>query len=134
MVCLLLPKSIRPSNIWKKRGKPFWKDASNKVSWRNDAGSRQPLEHPGRKVGHPEGSYVSDLAERKKAIILCWRCQPRFDYKRAHYYKDERFPYVVGRCDGCREFMNHQAKLYIHESFLGEPGGRTKSGQCWTPM
>lgn len=134
MTKLFLPSSIRPSGIWKKRGKPFWDDAKAKFSWRSDASERQPVEHAGAKYGQPKGSWIDDLAALKKAIILCWRCQPKFDHKRAKYYKDGRFPYVIGRCDGCRRWMNHETKLYIHESFLGEPDGRLKAGQSWTPM
>lgn len=132
MVSLLLPAAIRPSNIWKKRGRPFWNDMEKKASWRTPAS--QPIEHAGKKYGKPVSGWIDDLASLRKAIILCWRCQPKFDHKRAHYYKDGRFPHVIGKCDGCREHMNHQTKLYIHESFLGEPGGRTKAGQCWTPL
>lgn len=132
MTSLLLPSSIRPSAVWKKRGQSFWNDVRQKASWNKP--EAQPREHPGKKNGLPTGGWIDDLSALRKAIILCWRCQPKFDHKRANYYKDERFPHVVGKCDGCREYMNHQTKLYIHESFLGEPGGRTKAGQSWTPL
>lgn len=125
---LYLPPGIKPSGMWKKRGEKFRK----KASWNKPAA--QPREHAGRKYGKPEGGYVTDLASLKKAIILCWRCQPKFDHKRYHYYKDERFPHVVGKCDGCRQIFNHSTRLYIHESYLSDSGGRTRSGQCWTPM
>ena len=136
MTSLILPKSIRPSSIWKKRRKSqsFWQDAKEKFSWRQDASNRQPQEHPGRKYGKPVGGWIDDLVARRKALILCWRCQPKFDHKRADYYRDERFPTVIGRCDGCRTWMNHEAKLYIHNSFLGDPNGHLRPGQCWTPM
>lgn len=128
MANLLLPKGYKPSALWKKRAPKFRK----KASWNKPA--QQPQEHPGRKYGMPEGGYVTDLAALRKTIILCWRCQPKFDHKRHNYYKDEKFPHVVGKCDGCRQVMNHSTKLYIHESYLSDPGGRTRSGQCWTPM
>jgi len=115
---LYLPKGVKPSSKWTKRPKP----------------AVQPVEHPGKKPGAVTGSWIHDLVALRKAIILCWRCQPKFDHKRARYYKDERFPHVIGRCDGCKEHMNHSTKLYIHESFLGGPGGQTKSGQVWTPL
>lgn len=132
MTSIILPSTIKPSSIWKKRGQAFWQDVKEKASWITP--KQKPREHPGRKFGAVTGGWVADLVARRKAIILCWRCQPKFDHKRANYYKDGRFPYVIGRCDGCRENMNHQTKLYIHESFLGEPGGRTMAGQSWTPM
>lgn len=134
MTKLFLPSSIRPSAIWKKRAKPFWDDAKAKFSWREDAPQCQLMEHPGAKYGQPKGSWIDDLTSRRKMLLLCWRCQPKFDHKKAHYYKDGRFPYAVGECDGCRTWMNHEAKLYIHESFLGEPSGLLRAGQCWTPM
>ena len=74
---------------------------------------------------------MNDLAELQKAIILCFGCAHNFDHKRSHYYKDRKFPWVVGRCDGCRVF-SPQAHLYIHESLLTGYKGRTRSGQVWT--
>ncbi len=133
MTALHLPKGIKPSPLWTKRPQASRQAIQKAVAWRPDT-VEQPREHPGKRIGKPVGSWIDDLAALRKAIILCWRCQPKFDHKKAHYYKDERFPHVVGKCDGCKEYMNHQTKLYIHESFLGEPGGNTKAGQCWTPL
>ncbi|KPK68175.1 hypothetical protein AMJ82_08925 [candidate division TA06 bacterium SM23_40] len=133
---LILPSTIKPSPNWRKRAGQFAMRLSKngRSVWRQTKPKNAPREHPGRRIGKPEGTYIMDLVALRKAILLCWRCQPRFNHKRANYYKDERFPYVVGRCDGCRRFMSHQAKLYIHESFLGDPGGRLRAGQCWTPL
>lgn len=92
----------------------------------------QLRESPGRKVGATEGGWISDLVETCKAIVLCWACKPKFDHKVNHYYKDEKFPYCQGVCDGCRKYAV-QGQLYVHESFLTGPGGKTTSGQTWTP-
>jgi hypothetical protein len=46
---------------------------------------------------------------------------------------DRKFPYVLGTCAGCRSIA-YQGRLYIHESSLTGPGGRTRSGQIWTPV
>jgi len=131
---IILPSTIKPSGLWKKRGEAFRLKLARKQIWNPNGRIPKLHEHPGRQIGKPAGTYVLDLVERRKAIILCWRCQPHFNHKRANYYKDMRFSHVVGRCDGCREYMNHQTKLYIHESFLGEPGGQTWAGQVWTPL
>lgn len=109
------------------------KRARRKVR-RNGVARTKLVEDPGRKVGKPEGSHIYDLVALRKAIVLCHiRCRARFDHKKADYYMDRRFPYVTGRCDGCRQIAI-QAALYIHSSFLGDPGGRLRPGQCWTPL
>ena len=76
----------------------------------------------GRTIGKPAGSYIADLVELKKAIVLCNACVNKFDAKRNHYFR-ERAMYVQGNCDACRRF-SPQANLCVHESLLG---------QTWTP-
>ena len=92
------------------------------------------VEHPGRKSGQLAGTWVSDLAERRKAIVLCETpCQSRFYYKRAQYYKDERYgSRATARCDGCREYTT-RGRLYLPEERLTEPSGMSRPGQCWSP-
>jgi hypothetical protein len=93
-----------------------------------------PAEHPGRSVGKPAGSWIDELVCNQTAIVLCdLRCKSKFDHGAADYYMDRRFPYVSGKCDGCRETMI-QCRLYIHNSFLSEPNGRIRSGQVWRPL
>jgi hypothetical protein len=89
-------------------------------------------EHPGRKFGATAASWISDLSELRKTIILCWSCQSKFYHSRHNYYKDRKFAFVMGDCDGCRDFA-HQGAVYIHESLLAEYGGKTRAGQVWTP-
>jgi len=79
-----------------------------------------------------EATWVDRMASRRNAILLCGNCQPKFDPKRHNYYRDRKFTHVQGKCDGCQGY-SLQAALYIHESFLADPGGRTRKGQCWTP-
>ena len=134
---LILPSTIRPSSNWKKRAGQFAMRLSKnrrQSVWREDAARVGPREAPGRKMGKPHGTHILDLVALEKVILLCWKHQPCFDHKRANYYKDRRFPHIVGKCDACKNFMSNETKLYIHESFLGEPGGRTKPGQVWTPL
>ncbi len=132
MTTLLLPAGFKPSNIWKSMGHKFRVKLAAQSAWR--VPKSPPKEHPGKKFGQVEGAWIDDLVSTKKVIILCWKCQNKFDHKRSHYYKDRRFPHVVAKCDGCRTFMNSETKLYIHESFLGDPDGNSKAGHSWTPM
>lgn len=108
---------------------------TGRLRWRSIRRRRRsvPREAPGRPVGHPEGSWIADLVALRKAIILCRTCDHRFDPDRHHYYKDRKFPFVQGRCDGCRQFA-YQGRLHIHESALADPGGKLRSGQVWTPV
>lgn len=51
------------------------------------------------------GSYISDLAELKKAINLCKTCQPKFNVAGSGYYKYREvtgFDHCNARCDDCR--------------------------------
>lgn len=74
----------------------------------------QRVEHPGRKVGKPHGTWVTDLAELCKTVILCDCCSHKFDRKKYRYYKQREFPFVLGKCDACKNFG--RAQLFIHES------------------
>ncbi len=69
---------------------------------------------PGRKVGTTHGSWISDLVELMKSIILCDRCSHKFDHKTYRYYKQREFPFVLGRCDACKNFGRSQ--FYLHWS------------------
>ena len=101
---------------------PVWKDT----------GQMPLVEAPGRALGKPHGSYIDDLVQLRKVVLLCWKCMPRFYYKRAHYYKDEVFPRYCGSCDACREHTE-QGKAFFPEERLAEPGGRLRPGQVLTP-
>jgi hypothetical protein len=71
----------------------------------------------GRKRGQPHGTYVTDLAELKKAIALCWKCKYRWNPTKYGYRLEENIPTVISKCDGCREKVD-TAWLYIHEEIL----------------
>jgi hypothetical protein len=89
--------------------------------------------HFGRTIGKPHGTWVTDSAELRKAIVLCRDCKSKFNYRRYQYYLDRRFPYCQGRCDACKQH-DTQAALFIHESLLTGPGGyETRHGQSWVP-
>lgn len=101
---------------------PVWKDT----------GEMPLVEAPGRRFGKPHGSYIDDLVALRKVVLLCWKCVPRFYYKRTGYYKDEVFPRYCGSCDACREHTE-QGKAFYPEECLSEPGGRLRPGQVLTP-
>ena len=76
--------------------------------------------HPGRKIGTVKGSYISDLAELMKTIVLCYRCSHKFDHKKYRYYQQREFPFVLGQCDACKDFG--KGHLYLHQS---------EAQKCW---
>lgn len=122
------------ATMLKRRKSPAHKRYYGKV-WnrRGEQLAYDPIaQHPGRKYGNTVSSWISDLVELRKCIVLCWRCKPKFYYKRAKYYRDEVFPYASGNCDGCRKTVV-QGQLYLPEENLTDPGGMQRPGQCWTP-
>ncbi len=87
------------------------------------------LKHPGRPVMNPHGSWVTDKAARRKGLLLCSQCSPKFDPKPYNYYRTREF-LVHGPCDACKKYApTNSATFFIHESFLGK-----NHGQCWTPQ
>lgn len=91
------------------------------------------VEAPGRKVGRTAGGYIDDLCQLRKSIVLCDVCQSRFYYRRAHYYRDERYgACVLSNCDGCREYTA-RGRLYLPEERLVDASGMARPGQVWRP-
>ncbi len=114
----------------KRRRSPAQKRYYGKV-WKYRG--EQPLREAfGRPVGKPHGTFISDMVEMRKVILLCWRCQPRFYYKRANYYKDMVFQHTTGKCDACKRFEPRGQAFYPEER-LAEPGGILRPGQVLTP-
>ena len=87
------------------------------------------LESPGRPVGTVVGSWITDLAELRHHVLLCWACAPKFDavHKRYGYFKDNRWSVISGgvngACDGCRaegrDPRRGLLQLFVHESYVG---------------
>jgi len=92
------------SDIYVKR-----KDSSWTQKELNDA-----MLHPGRRHGKPHGSWVLDLADLRKMILLCPACNSKFDYKRHRFRMEKEFRYVIGNCDACRTLDTH-CSMYIAE-------------------
>lgn len=76
--------------------------------------------HPGHKSGTVHGSYISDLAALYKTIVLCYSCSHKFDHKKYRYYMQREFPFVLGKCDACKNFG--KGNLYLHQS---------EAQKCW---
>jgi hypothetical protein len=102
--------------------------------WKGVGQHEGMIEHPGRKFGQLPGVWISDLTERRKVVVLCdTPCQSKFYYKRAQYYRDERYgSCATGTCDGCRKYTT-RGRLYFPEERLTEPSGMSRPGQCWSP-
>ena len=69
----------------------------------------------GRKPGRLPGGHVIDLADLKKAIVLCGDCKPKFNAARAEYITKVNLPFVQGRCDGCDRFTP-RGHLLVHHT------------------
>lgn len=82
----------------------------------------------GRKLGKPKGTYLDDLVQLKKAIVLCELCWRQFDRmaKRVHYFHENRIP-VGGKCDSCRSF-DPAGHLFMPEQHLF-----TRGQGSWVP-
>jgi hypothetical protein len=83
-------------------------------------------EHPGRDYAKPHGTWITDMGELQKSILLCRGCAHKFDPKKYNYYRTREFR-VLGKCDACREHDN-EAVFFLHHSLVGQ-----KHGQCWKP-
>lgn len=75
---------------------------------------RTPQEHEGRRRGKPHGSYVVDLADLRKVVVLCPLCNSKFDWKRHRFRKEKEFPYVVAKCDACKT-QDAYCSMYVAE-------------------
>lgn len=71
-------------------------------------------EHTGRKHGKPHGSYIVDLADLRKVVLLCPICNSKFDYKRHRFRRENEFRYVIANCDACKTLDTH-CSMYIAE-------------------
>ncbi len=119
------------ARMLKVRKSPSQRRYYGKV-WKYPRGETPLRMAPGRKMGKPHGVHIADMVELRKVILLCWRCQPRFFYKKANYYKDLVFVHTTGKCDACKEF-DPRAQAYYPEERLAEPSGMLRPGQVLTP-
>ena len=86
------------------KGKDFWTGPRRLAA----------AEYPGRRPGRLPGGHVADLADLKKAIILCSSCVPKFSSEKVGYVSKKHLPFVMGNCDGCNGFGTRQHFLVHH--------------------
>lgn len=93
--------------------------AVHTTDWATPRNRARRTEHPGKPQGLTRGAWVSDLAALKKAILLCWQCQPKWNAK-AHRYVRRNVTAshreAISNCDGCNALMVKCA-LYKHEEY-----------------
>ena len=119
---LYLPNSVQPSGGWK---------AKSKQKPKRQSGWHLPPPDTGKRSGKPAGTHIDDLSAQAMAIWLCFQCRSKFDHERAHYFYEKNMR-VRGNCDACKTF-DVEAHLFIHESTLTDPGGKSRHGHVWTP-
>ena len=74
---------------------------------------------PGKSKGTLGGSLVSDMSEMEKTLIMCGKCQHKFDYKRQGYYSVWRYENqpVTGECDICLvRITGSDGRIFIHDN------------------
>ena len=75
-------------------------------------------EDPGRRVGKPVGSHMTELISLGKAISLCPLCVGKFN-PRAHRYEHFTSPEIgvfsIANCDACRTH-DPRCKTFIPQS------------------
>lgn len=87
----------------------------------------QAMEHPGRRTDGRQSaaSWIVDLLDLKKLIILCSFCRVKFNPRKHHYRKLYRPDHSAktdgfatnGRCDGCKEMTANcgGGVAFVHE-------------------
>jgi hypothetical protein len=83
--------------------------------WTTRANRLKAAAFNGPASGTVRGSWLSDLAALKKAVMLCWQCQPKWKPEKHGYarrmvgpgYREAR-----GECDGCGA-ANELCAMYL---------------------
>ena len=73
------------------------------------------VETQGKHVGRTSGSYVLDLVDLKKTVVLCDLCRRKFNARAYRYVQHYTIPRVQGQCDACKRIGIND--MYVHESF-----------------
>ena len=64
--------------------------------------------------GRNAGGWIADLVDLKKAIMLCFLCMRKFDWKKNGYVPRKAVPgynHVLANCDACLSWG--RAKLFL---------------------
>ena len=83
-------------------------------------------EHPGRRVDGSQSpaSWIADLVDTKKLILLCTFCRHNFN-PRKHNYRKFYIPDNTGRssgyehegmCDACKQQTGPTGTAFVHET------------------
>lgn len=72
--------------------------------------------HPGKPVGNVRGSWLSDLAERRQCVLLCWQCKPKWNPEPYGYFYDRHYE-AQGQCDTCNAF-SPRIHVFMHECYV----------------
>ena len=78
-------------------------------------------EHPGRRTDGSQSaaSWVGDLTDLRKCIVLCYFCAHKFNFRRNHYRRlvVGNSPNANGQCDACKaRWFDDSGVAYVHES------------------
>ena len=92
-------------------------------------------EDPGRKRGQTAGTFIDDLSQCQKTIILCPMCIHAMNWRRKGYYNIMHFEQIQcrGTCDGCRN-QTDRGVLLIHETNVDSCWMRKDEGRKFRPM
>ena len=80
------------------KGRSFWKRSENRLK------AVKAPRRPSRKLA---GSHIHDLVGLGKALLLCKKCQTKFNAAINGYEmmrETTGFDYCFGRCDDCNSF------------------------------
>ena len=72
------------------------------------------LEAAPRRHGKPHGSYVVDLADLRKTVLLCPACNHKVDWKPHPFLNHKEFPCVMAKCDACL-VQDAYCSMYVAE-------------------
>ena len=91
-------------------------------------------EDPGRKRGQTAGTYIEDLSQLKKTIVLCPMCIYAFNWRRHGYYSVTHYEHIQcrGTCDGCRN-QTDRGMFLIHETNVDACWMRKDEGRKFRP-
>lgn len=93
---------------------------------------RESDEHPGRRTDGSQSaaSWVGDLTDLKKTIILCSFCRVNFNPRKNHYrrmYVPDHTGHtdgyqVNGKCDACKQMTINSGggTAFVHEQFYNQ--------------
>ena len=87
----------------------------NKAYWRKPANRMVAMRAKPRPIGRIAGGWIADLVALSKCIMLCKKCERRFN-PQANSYQAYKEPtgvtYGNSHCDGCKD-MFVQSRMFV---------------------